>query len=692
MGSYGEVGAPIDGHSNSPSPLDSSSNSSHNAGSDGVNLRALVGAPPSLLVASSIAPAPHEARGHVPVINSSLAQAAAAGGVRPSPQTLTSGSRSGTAPSGPSGASSLAARAGIASQQQQQQHQPHQQHHIAYPDPQTHQMQMHQRYAYQQQHQYQPHQLPVQHHMGLPHHMHMPTPLAHTDSIPSSSQPGDSELEDEDDTRPDGPVKLFVGQVPKTMEEADLTGTFQDFGEIKEILVIRDRHTGQHRGCAFVTFYAAADANRVIETLHDQFTFPDGRKPVQIKPASEPSSNSTSTVSPEQENKLFVGMTSRNADENSIRELFESFGEIREIYIIRNADGSNKGCAFLKFAENESALQAIEEMNDKFTMEGATRPLIVKFADTKAQRKARSNSAASRLAVASGLPGVPDHQSGYYMSPGHHLPVYANYQQGGPQVPQPMGMPPQYTQSPYTNSYPGVSPGNPHPPPHNAYMYQPQTYGNPFGYVPAPGPFGQPGPGGATPVPSASLSGETYDNGQRSSLASRQQQGHRLPKPFQQRQEVSGAVNPRPREGPAGANLFIYHLPHDLTDADLATAFNPFGNVISAKVYVDKFTGESKGFGFVSYDSVISAEQAIEQMNGFQIGSKRLKVQHKRIAARPMTHQQQAAGDSLLGSIVSQPPDSGVMMGGLPSPQPQTISPHLAVDNLSGDMRSLDEE
>jgi hypothetical protein len=35
--------------------------------------------------------------------------------------------------------------------------------------------------------------------------------------------------------------------------------------------------------------------------------------------------------------------------------------------------------------------------------------------------------------------------------------------------------------------------------------------------------------------------------------------------------------------------------------------------------------------GFVSYDSVISAEAAIEQMNGFQIGNKRLKVQHKRV-------------------------------------------------------------
>lgn len=49
--------------------------------------------------------------------------------------------------------------------------------------------------------------------------------------------------------------------------------------------------------------------------------------------------------------------------------------------------------------------------------------------------------------------------------------------------------------------------------------------------------------------------------------------------------------------GPSGANLFIYHLPRDLTDADLSTLFASFGNVVSAKVYVDKRTADSKGFG-----------------------------------------------------------------------------------------------
>jgi RNA recognition motif-containing protein len=54
------------------------------------------------------------------------------------------------------------------------------------------------------------------------------------------------------------------------------------------------------------------------------------------------------------------------------------------------------------------------------------------------------------------------------------------------------------------------------------------------------------------------------------------------------------------------------------------------GNIISAKVFIDKQTNLSKCFGFVSYDSPMAAQAAIQAMNGFQVGPKRLKVQLKR--------------------------------------------------------------
>lgn len=94
----------------------------------------------------------------------------------------------------------------------------------------------------------------------------------------------------------------------------------------------------------------------------------------------------------------------------------------------------------------------------------------------------------------------------------------------------------------------------------------------------------------------------------------------------------TGTVATKQTEGPEGANLFVYHLPsgQEFNDNNLASLFAPYGNVLSAKVYLDRYTNFSKGFGFVSFESASCAQQAIKEMNGFQIGNKRLKVEFKR--------------------------------------------------------------
>lgn len=82
--------------------------------------------------------------------------------------------------------------------------------------------------------------------------------------------------------------------------------------------------------------------------------------------------------------------------------------------------------------------------------------------------------------------------------------------------------------------------------------------------------------------------------------------------------------------GPTGANLFVFNFPRMFTDEDLGHTFAPFGNVLSATVFIDKQTGRSKCFGFVSFDNVESAKYAISMLNGCQLGGKIIKVQLKR--------------------------------------------------------------
>ena len=81
--------------------------------------------------------------------------------------------------------------------------------------------------------------------------------------------------------------------------------------------------------------------------------------------------------------------------------------------------------------------------------------------------------------------------------------------------------------------------------------------------------------------------------------------------------------------------LFVANFPYTTTDDDLSSLFSSHGQVLSVKVATDRETGRSRGFGFVEMGSEQEADNAIRELDGYQIGGRSLAVRVAEERARP---------------------------------------------------------
>lgn len=73
-------------------------------------------------------------------------------------------------------------------------------------------------------------------------------------------------------------------------------------------------------------------------------------------------------------------------------------------------------------------------------------------------------------------------------------------------------------------------------------------------------------------------------------------------------------------------NIYVGNLPFNVEEEDLKKIFEEYGEVVSAKVITDKFTGKGKGFGFVEMKNDDEAKTAIEELNNAEVGGRNIKV------------------------------------------------------------------
>jgi RNA recognition motif-containing protein len=92
-------------------------------------------------------------------------------------------------------------------------------------------------------------------------------------------------------------------------------------------------------------------------------------------------------------------------------------------------------------------------------------------------------------------------------------------------------------------------------------------------------------------------------------------------------------------------NIYVGNLSRDLTEAELREAFAAFGEVSSASIIKDKFSGETRGFGFVEMPNKEEADKAISTLNGRDLKGRTATVNE----ARPRTDKPRTGGGGFGG-------------------------------------------
>ncbi|XP_027127827.1 CUGBP Elav-like family member 2 isoform X17 [Larimichthys crocea] len=464
-------------------------------------------------------------------------------------------------------------------------------------------------------------------------------------------------LEHSDQPDPDA-IKMFVGQIPRSWSEKELKELFEPYGAVYQINILRDRSQNppQSKGCCFVTFYTRKAALEAQNALHNIKTLTGMHHPIQMKPADSEKSNAV------EDRKLFIGMVSKKCNENDIRVMFSAFGQIEECRILRGPDGLSRGacrsnslpstrCAFVTFSTRAMAQNAIKAMHQSQTMEGCSSPIVVKFADTQkdkeqrrlqqqlAQQMQQLNSATTWGSL-TGLGGLtPQYLAVRRAAASPTSTITSSTPYCSPMA-NAAALLQQATSSGNLGAFSGIQQmaASSNAGAMNSLTSLGTLQGLAGATVGLNNINALAGSINSMAALNGGLGGAGLTNGTAGTMDAltqaysgiQQYAAAALPTLYSQSLlQQQGAAGSQ-KEGPEGANLFIYHLPQEFGDQDILQMFMPFGNVVSAKVFIDKQTNLSKCFGFVSYDNPVSAQAAIQAMNGFQIGMKRLKVQLKR--------------------------------------------------------------
>ncbi|KAM4698576.1 RNA-binding protein 45 [Rhinophrynus dorsalis] len=163
----------------------------------------------------------------------------------------------------------------------------------------------------------------------------------------------------------DPPNSRIFLVVSKSVTEDIIRERFCDFGEIQDIWVVKDKHTKESKGIAFVKFAKSSQACRAMEEMHGR-CLSESTKPIKVFIAQSRGSSNHRDVEDEELTRIFV-MFPKSYTEDDVKNKFKEYGQIDYCSIIKNKHtGESKGLGYVRFLKPSQAALAIENCDRSF--------------------------------------------------------------------------------------------------------------------------------------------------------------------------------------------------------------------------------------------------------------------------------------------------------------------------------------
>jgi len=362
-------------------------------------------------------------------------------------------------------------------------------------------------------------------------------------------------------------ASLYVGDLNQEITEAMLFEKFNAVGPVASIRVCRDAITRRSLGYAYVNFVNATDANTA---LNDMNFDPIAGRPCRIMWSQRDPATRRSGVG-----NIFIKNLDKSIDNKALFDTFGAFGDILSCKVVQDAAGESRGFGFVHYSTQKAADEAIEKVNGMLLCDQKVYVGPFKSRDVRVKDMASREQEFTNLYVKNLDEDVTEEA------------LEAMFAKFGNVTSRKLMM--------------------------NA-AEEDDDKSKGFGFVSFE----------TTDMAKAAveaLHDSDTPGGKKLYVTRAQKRAERLAA-LQQQHLAKKAENQARYKG---VNLYVKNLDDTITDDQLREAFKEFGDITSAKIMRDE-RQQSKGFGFVCFNSADEATKAVTEMNGKIIEKKPLYV------------------------------------------------------------------